>query len=97
MAFQNPHPIENSLNKLRVMYELGLRVMQMTYNKSNYIGTGCTESTDSGLTDFGREEMAAAILSNYNLTVSLRSPKSQLRRHISNIKYQPILFISYLK
>lgn len=58
MAFQNPHPIENSLNKLRVMYELGLRVMQMTYNKSNYIGTGCTESTDSGLTDFGREVLS---------------------------------------
>lgn len=55
MTFQNPHPMENSLNKLRVFYELGLRVMQMTYNKSNYIGTGCVETFDRGLTDFGCE------------------------------------------
>lgn len=54
LAFQNPHSIENSLNKLRVFYELGVRVIQMTYNKANYIGTGCTETTDGGLTDFGK-------------------------------------------
>lgn len=54
LTFQNPHPIENSINKLRVFYELGLRVMQMTYNHANYIGSGCIESMDSGLTDFGK-------------------------------------------
>lgn len=54
-TFQDPHPIENSLNKLRVLYELGLRVVQMTYNKANYIGAGCLESNDCGLTDFGKD------------------------------------------
>lgn len=54
LTFQDPHPIENSVHKLRVFYELGLRVMQMTYNKTNYIGVGCVESIDGGLTDFGR-------------------------------------------
>lgn len=54
LAFQNPHCIENSLAKLRVFYELGVRVIQMTYNKTNYIGTGCTETIDAGLTDFGK-------------------------------------------
>jgi membrane dipeptidase len=54
LTFQDPLPVGNSLDRLRTMYELGLRVMQMTYNKSNYIGTGCVESEDGGLTDFGR-------------------------------------------
>ena len=54
LTFQNPGPIEDSLDKLRVLYELGLRVMQMTYNTSNYIGTGSVESVDRGLTDFGK-------------------------------------------
>ncbi len=58
ITFQDPQCVENSIDKLRVMYELGLRVMQMTYNKSNYIGTGCTETVDGGLTDFGREALA---------------------------------------
>lgn len=53
LAFQDPHPIENSLDNLRALYELGVRVVQLTYNKANYIGTGCTETIDRGLTDFG--------------------------------------------
>ncbi|MFQ5790550.1 MAG: dipeptidase, partial [Acidobacteriota bacterium] len=55
LAFQDPAPIENRLDFLRVFYELGVRVVQLTYNKANYIGTGCAETSDRGLTDFGRE------------------------------------------
>lgn len=54
LAFQDPHPIGNSLDCLRVFYELGVRIVQLTYNKANDLGTGCTESRDRGLTDFGR-------------------------------------------
>ena len=59
LGFQNPHCIENSLEKLRALYELGIRVVQMTYNKANYIGSGCLETKDSGLTDFGRQALKA--------------------------------------
>jgi len=55
LAFQDPSPIDNRLELLRAFYELGLRVLQLTYNKANYIGTGCAESQDRGLTDFGRD------------------------------------------
>jgi len=54
LAFQDPAPIENSLELLRVFYELGVRVVQLTYNKANPIGTGCAETREGGLTDFGR-------------------------------------------
>lgn len=54
LAFQDPRAVENELDFLRVFYELGVRVIQLTYNKCNYIGTGCAESEDRGLTDFGR-------------------------------------------
>lgn len=55
LGFQNPHCIENSLEKLRACYELGIRVVQMTYNKANYIGCGCLEPIDRGLTAFGKD------------------------------------------
>lgn len=34
--------------------QLGLRVMQLTYNEQNLAGTGCLEAHDGGLTQFGR-------------------------------------------
>jgi len=35
--------------------DLGLRVLQLTYNEQNYVGSGCCETEDTGLSDFGRE------------------------------------------
>ncbi len=55
LFFQHPYSIGNSLEQLRAIYELGVRVIQLTYNKANYIGTGCTETIDRGLTDFGKQ------------------------------------------
>ena len=54
-AFQDPKPIENSLDNLRILYEMGLRVVQMSYMLTNFIGSGCCETHDAGLTDFGYE------------------------------------------
>src|SRR5699024_4312285 len=54
LAFEDPYPVGFSMNRLRVFYELGVRVMQLTYNQANYIGTGCAERHDSGLTQFGK-------------------------------------------
>lgn len=55
LTFQNPNPIENSLDQLRVFYELGVRVIQITYNNAGFTGCGCSESVDIGLTDFGKK------------------------------------------
>jgi membrane dipeptidase len=34
---------------------MGVRLMHLTYNRRNFVGDGCTESADAGLSDFGRE------------------------------------------
>lgn len=54
LYFQDPHPVENKMEFLRAFYELGIRVVQMAYNKGGYIGAGCTENVGYGLTDFGK-------------------------------------------
>jgi membrane dipeptidase len=46
--------IGTSLELLEYFYLLGFRVMQLTYNSKNTIGTGCTARRDKGLTEFGR-------------------------------------------
>lgn len=59
MHFQNSVPIGLDLNRLPILHALGLRVVQLTYNRRNFVGDGCTVPEDGGLTDFGRKMIAA--------------------------------------
>lgn len=52
-AFQNAKAIEDDLRLLRIFYEMGVRLIQLTYNTRNYLGDGCLERHDGGLSDFG--------------------------------------------
>ena len=53
-GFQNSSPVEDDLRRLRVLHELGVRIIQITYNNSNLLGAGYTESPDYGLSKFGK-------------------------------------------
>lgn len=50
--------IEDELRYLRVFFELGVRMMHLTYNRRNMIGDGCAEPANAGLSDFGRTVVA---------------------------------------
>lgn len=57
---QNCSPIEDDIGLVEVFRDLGVRTMQLTYNNQSLLATGCYESSDSGVTRFGRvviEEM----------------------------------------
>jgi membrane dipeptidase len=53
--FQNTQPFERSADLVEVYYRLGVRMVQLTYNLKNWIGDGCDERTDAGLSEFGRQ------------------------------------------
>jgi len=55
LGFQNTTMINRSLENLDILYQAGTRWMQLTYNYRNFLGDGCTERTNSGLSDFGIE------------------------------------------
>lgn len=55
LSWQNTSGIEDQIGYLRIFKELGVGIMQLTYNTQNYSGAGYTEPKDSGLTGFGRE------------------------------------------
>ena len=54
-GFQNCSPIEDNINLVEEVHELGCRFMQLTYNNQSLLATGCYEKIDSGVTNFGRE------------------------------------------
>ena len=53
--FQDGTPFGSDLGRIDLFYDLGLRVVQLTYNLRNLLGDGCTERYKTGLTYFGRE------------------------------------------
>ena len=50
--------VEEELRFVRVFYQLGIRMMHLTYNRRNMIGDGCGEPANAGLSDFGRAAVA---------------------------------------
>jgi membrane dipeptidase len=58
LGWQNVTGIEDQLGYLALFKELGVGIIQMAYNTQNLVGTGCYESKDGGLSDFGRDVVA---------------------------------------
>jgi membrane dipeptidase len=48
----------DELRYLRIFFQLGIRMMHLTYNRRNMIGDGCAEKANAGLSDFGRIAVA---------------------------------------
>ena len=55
---QNATPLEDKVERLRTLYDLGVRIVQLTYNTRNLLGDGCLERTNAGLSKFGLEVVA---------------------------------------
>jgi membrane dipeptidase len=56
--FQDTTPLEAEAARVDTFATLGVKVIQLTYNKRNLAGDGCLESANAGLSDFGREVIA---------------------------------------
>ncbi len=55
LGWQNTSGIDDDIANLVLFRDLGVKVMQLTYNTQNLVGSGCWESRDGGLSDFGRD------------------------------------------
>jgi len=47
--------IEGDVDEVERLYNQGVRIMQLTYNRQNEVGTGCTDRSDGGLSNHGLE------------------------------------------
>ena len=58
LGFQNTSAFEDKLGTVQLFKDAGVGIAQLTYNTQNFAGSGCYESSDSGLSDWGRELVA---------------------------------------
>jgi len=55
---QDWETVPDELRYVRIFYQLGIRMMHLTYQRRNMIGDGCAEKANGGLSDFGRAVIA---------------------------------------
>ena len=58
LVLQEGGCIGNDLQRVSDLFNLGVRIIQLTYNKKNSLGSGCAEPPTAGLTNFGRDVIA---------------------------------------
>tara|TARA_B100000029_G_C17601862_1_gene966034 strand:- start:1413 stop:2339 length:927 start_codon:yes stop_codon:yes gene_type:complete len=54
-GFQNCTPIEDDIHRIEIFHQLGVRIMQLSYNNQSLLATGCYEQDDGGITRMGRQ------------------------------------------
>ena len=52
LNLQETNPLERSLDMVEVYYNLGVRHMLLAYNQKNFVGDGCADDTNAGLSLF---------------------------------------------
>ena len=70
--------IENEVDRLDILYGLGVRSIGVNYSESNMLGSGLKEHLDGGLTDFGYDALVRMNKLGLLVDVSHTSDKTAL-------------------
>ncbi len=57
-SFESANMLEDKLDRIEMFRGLGVRVMQLTYNRKTPFGVGCLDGETDGLTELGRKAIA---------------------------------------
>ncbi len=82
-------PIENEIDRLDVLYGLGLRQIGVAYSDSNALGSGLAEPRDGGLTTFGRR--AVTRMNQLGLAVDIAHSSAQTALDVCAVSDAPVL------
>lgn len=55
---QNATPLERDPERVGLLWDRGVRILQLTYNHRNLLGDGSSERTNAGLSEYGVEVVA---------------------------------------
>ena len=90
LGFQNVSAFEDQIGYIRLFKELGVGIVQMAYNTQNLIGSGCYESHDSGLSDFGRE--AVAEMNRVGIMCDLSHVGAKTSQDVIDVSDKPVCY-----
>lgn len=89
-GFQNTSPIESDLRFIRLFHDMGVRIIQLTYNAANLVGDGCLEPREGGLTQFG--EAVVRELNRCGILVDLSHVGHRSTMQAIEVSEKPVAF-----
>jgi membrane dipeptidase len=90
LGFQNVSAFEDRIDYVNLFKELGIGIVQMAYNTQNLVGTGCYESKDGGLSDFGREVVAE--MNRVGIMCDLSHVGPHTSRDVIEVSSKPVCY-----
>src|SRR5215831_18815381 len=82
-------PIENEIDRLDVLYGLGIRQIGIAYSDANTLGSGLSEPSDGGLTSFGRR--AVTRMNQLGLAIDLSHSSDRTSLDTCEQSAKPVL------
>ncbi|HHE70877.1 MAG TPA: diguanylate cyclase [Chloroflexi bacterium] len=82
-------PIENEVDRVDVLYGLGVRAMGITYSESNACGSGLKEPRDGGLTTFGRQVVRR--MNQIGMTIDTAHCGDRTAIDVAEVSERPVL------
>jgi membrane dipeptidase len=92
-SLESATQIENEIDRVDVLYGLGVRVMGIAYSEANALGSGLREPNDSGLTQFGRQVVKR--MNKLGMTVDVSHCGDQTSADVIEVSEKPI-FITHV-
>jgi membrane dipeptidase len=87
-ASQNPSCIEDDIGLVEVLRRLGMLTMQLTYNNQSFLGTGCYEAEDTGITRMGREVIKE--MNRVGMLIDMSHSAERTTREAIDLSARPI-------
>ncbi|PSR21039.1 MAG: diguanylate cyclase [Sulfobacillus acidophilus] len=85
-------PIENEIDRLDILYGLGVRCMGLVYSEANALGSGLKEARDGGLTQLGRQ--AVRRMNQLGIAIDVAHTGDQTALDAIDVSEKPI-FITH--
>jgi len=89
MNFQNTTAFGSDLDRVDLFCNLGLRIVQLTYNLRNLVADGCLEPADGGLSLFGRRLVKR--LNRQNILIDLSHCGRKTVHDVLEHSEQPVI------
>jgi membrane dipeptidase len=88
LGFQNAAMLGDQVDRIDIFAELGIKIIQLTYNNQNRLGGGSLTPGNPGLTHFGQEVVAR--LNAERLIVDLSHSGAQVCLDAARVSAQPV-------